>query len=64
MAQRSNCIAVGSKRKKTKPVREGKLGPASSSAAYDVILYQSKQSAQQFQKKERNLSVNKVQRAG
>lgn len=31
-------IAVGSKRKETKPVREEKLGPAFSSAAYDVIL--------------------------
>lgn len=44
------CIAVGSKRgrRETKPVREEKLGPAFSSAAYDVILSQSKQSAQQF----------------
>lgn len=45
---KNNCIAVGSKRKETKPVREEKLGPAFSSAAYDVILHQSKQSGQQF----------------
>lgn len=44
------CTAVGTqrRRRKTKPVREKKLGPAFGSAAYDVILYQSKQSAQQF----------------
>lgn len=48
MAQRNNCIAVDSKRKETKPVREEELGPAFSSAVYDVILIQSKQSAQQF----------------
>lgn len=35
---------IDSKRKETKPVREEELGPAFSSAAYDVILNQSKQS--------------------
>lgn len=35
---------IDSKRKETKPVREEVLGPAFSSAAYDVILNQSKQS--------------------
>ena len=47
MAQWKTCIAVGCKRRirETKPVREGKLGPAFSSAAYDVILYQSSSQA-------------------
>ena len=39
----------------TKPVREEELGPAFSSAAYDVILYQFSSTVST------NLSVNKVQ---
>lgn len=49
-SQRKICTAVGiqRRRRQTKPVRKKKLGPAFSSAAYDVILYQFEQSAQQF----------------